>query len=134
MPLEEIETLLYRKSGFLGLSGISNDSRVLLASPEPDAQLAVDYFVYRASRELGSLAAALGGLDAVVFTAGIGENSAEIRARICQRASWLGLTLDADANAAGEPRISTAQSRVAVLVIRTNEELMIARHTLAFLK
>lgn len=134
MPLEEIQTLLYKKSGFLGLSGISSDSRVLLASSEPDAQLALEYFVYRASRELGSLAAALGGLDALVFTAGIGENSAEIRARICERAAWLGVELDATANAAGGPRISTAQSRVAVWVIRTNEELMIARHTLALLK
>ena len=134
MSLDEIQTLLYKKSGFLGLSGISSDSRVLLASSEPDAQLAVDYFVYRASRELGSLAAALGGLDALVFTAGIGENSAEIRARICERAAWLGVEVDATANAAGEPRISTALSRVAVWVIRTNEELMIARHTLALLK
>ena len=134
MPLDEIETLLYKQSGLLGLSGISSDVRVLLASREADAAVAVDYFAYRASRELGSLAAALGGLDAVVFTAGIGENSSEMRARICQRAAWLGLELDASANAAGGPRISSAQSRVAVWVIPTNEELMIAQHTLGLLK
>ncbi|HEU4580007.1 MAG TPA: acetate/propionate family kinase [Polyangiaceae bacterium] len=134
MSFSALETLLYKQSGLLGLSGISNDVRVLLDSPEPDAALALDYFCYRASRELGSLAAALGGLDALVFTAGIGENSAELRARICARASWLGVELEASANQAGQPRISSPQSRVAVWVIPTNEELMIAQHTLSLLK
>jgi acetate kinase len=130
MPLDDVETLLYKQSGLLGLSGVSNDVRELLASREPDAGLALDYFVYRAARELGSLAAALGGLDALVFTAGIGENNAEIRARICQSAKWLGVELDGRANASGELWISSPESRVAVLMIRTNEELMIAEHTL----
>jgi acetate kinase len=103
--------------------------RTLLASDATRAKLAVDLYVYRIGRELGSLAAALGGLDALVFTAGIGENSAEIRARICAAARWLGVELDAAANAAGGPRISTAASRVTALTIPTNEELMIARHT-----
>jgi acetate kinase len=114
----------------LGLSGVSNDVRELLASREPDAAMALDYFVYRAARELGSLAAALGGLDGLVFTAGIGENNPEIRAGICERAAWLGIELDAARNTAGGPRISSASSRVGVFVIRTNEELMIAQHTL----
>jgi acetate kinase len=134
MSFEALEALLYKQSGLLGLSGISNDVRVLLESREPDAALAIDYFVYRASRELGSLAAALGGLDGLVFTAGIGENSAELRARICARASWLGVELEPSANEAGQQRISSPQSRVAVWVIPTNEELMIAQHTLSLLK
>jgi acetate kinase len=134
IPLGEIETLLYKQSGLLGLSGVSNDVRALLESPNPDAALALDYFVYRAARELGSLTAALGGLDGLVFTAGIGENSAEIRSRICQRSTWLGVELDANANVAGGPRISSARSRVPVWVIPTNEELMIARHTVGLLK
>jgi acetate kinase len=134
MTMGQIETLLYKQSGLLGLSGVSNDVRALLASSEPDAKLALDYFAYRASRELGSLAAALGGLDGVVFTAGIGENSPEVRARICQQATWLGVDLDASANAAGNARISTANSRVTVWVIPTNEELMIAQHTLSLLR
>ncbi|WP_242336292.1 MULTISPECIES: phosphoketolase [Anaeromyxobacter] len=123
-----IERLLYDESGLLGVSGISSDLRTLLASPDPRARLAVDLFVYRIDRELGSLAAALGGLDAVVFTAGIGENSAEIRARVCRDAAWLGLELDPAANAAGGPRISGGRSRVSAWVVRTDEELMIARH------
>jgi acetate kinase len=134
MSFEALEALLYKQSGLLGLSGISNDVRVLLDSKEPDAALALDYFTYRASRELGSLAAALGGLDGLVFTAGIGENSAELRARICARASWLGVELERSANEAGQQRISSPQSRVAVWVIPTNEELMIAQHTLSLLK
>ncbi|MCC6211757.1 MAG: acetate kinase, partial [Burkholderiales bacterium] len=113
----------------LGMSGISSDMRELLESPEPRAKAAVDVFVYRIVRELGSLAAALGGVDALVFTAGIGENSAETRARICRGAAWLGVELDEQANAAGGPRISAAGSRVGAWVIPTNEELMIARHT-----
>jgi acetate kinase len=129
MDARAIEKLLYQQSGLLGVSGISSDMRKLLESNEPRAQLAVDLFVYRIGRELGSLAAALGGLDAVVFTAGVGENSSEIRARICRAAGWLGVELDEAANATGRSRISTAQSRAAVWTIATNEELMIARHT-----
>jgi acetate kinase len=124
-----IEKLLYQQSGLLGVSGIASDMRTLLASDAPRARLAVDLFVYRIGRELGSLAAALGGLDAVVFTAGVGENSAEIRAHVCRVAHWLGVELDEAANASGGPRISAAASRVAAWTIPTNEELMIARHT-----
>jgi acetate kinase len=124
-----VETLLYKKSGLLGISGISNDMRVLLESREPDAQLAVDYFVYRAAKEVGALAAVLGGIDALVFTAGIGENSANIRRRICESSAWLGVELDEKANEGAGPRISRPGSRVSAWVIPTNEELMIARHT-----
>ena len=113
----------------LGVSGISSDMRTLEASADPAAKAAIDLFVYRIGRELGSLAAALGGLDAVVFTAGIGENSASVRERVCTDAAWLGVGLDAAANAARGPRITTAASRVAAWIIPTNEELMIARHT-----
>jgi acetate kinase len=128
LPLAEIETILYKKSGLLGISGISSDMRDLLGSEEPAARLAVDYFVYRAVKEIGALAAVLGGLDGLVFTAGIGENSAEIRRRIGQACAWLGVDLDPVANAGGRPRISTMESRVSAWVIPTNEELMIARH------
>ena len=124
----EIERLIYHESGLYGLSGISNDVRDLLASSSPAAATALDVFVYRAARELGSLAAALGGLDAIVFTAGIGENQPEIRARICRAAEWLGIELDAAANARQGPRISTAASRVAAYVVPTDEESMIASH------
>jgi acetate kinase len=133
LSASDVEAVLYKKSGLLGLSGISNDMRVLLASAEPDARLAVDYFVYRAAKEIGALTAVLGGVDALVFTAGIGENSPEVRARICAASSWLGVELDGDANAQGGPRISTRGSRVSAWVVRTNEELMIARHTGALL-
>lgn len=129
MDARAIEKLIYQQSGLLGLSGISSDMRVLLASTEPAAQLAIDYYVYRIRRELGSLAAALGGLDAVIFTAGIGENSAIIRQRVCHDAAWLGIDIDAAANTQGGPRISTPHSPVTVWTIPTNEELMIARHT-----
>jgi acetate kinase len=112
----------------LGISGISNDMRDLLGRAEPGARLAVDYFNYRAAKEIGALAAVLGGVDGVVFTAGIGENSAEIRQRICEASTWLGIALDAKANAAKGPRITTPQSKVSAWVIPTNEELMIARH------
>jgi acetate kinase len=125
----EVETILYEKSGLLGISGISNDMRDLLRSGAPGARLAVDYFVYRAAKEIGALAAVLGGIDGIVFTAGIGENSAEIRARICAASTWLGVELDADANARGGQCISAPGSRVSAWVIPTNEELMIARHT-----
>jgi acetate kinase len=129
LSAKEVETILYKKSGLHGISGISNDMRDLLAGNEPDARLAVDYFVYRAAKEIGALVAVLGGIDGLVFTAGIGENSAEIRRRICESAAWLGLELDAEANAKRGPRISTSKSRVSTWVIPTNEEIMIARHT-----
>ncbi len=129
-----LEKLLYRESGLLGVSGISSDMRALLASPDPHAAEAIDLFVYRIGRELGSLAAALGGLDALVFTGGIGENAAAIRARVCRGAAWLGLDLDEAANEAGGPRISAAGSRAAAWVVPTNEELMIARHTQRLLR
>ena len=133
MDTRAVEKLLYQQSGLLGVSGIASDMRTLLASDSPRARLAIDLFVYRIGRELGSLAAALGGVDAIVFTAGVGENSAEIRARVCRAARWLGVELDDAANAVGGPRISTATSRVAAWAIATNEELMIARHTEALL-
>jgi acetate kinase len=131
MSVQSVSDLLYRESGLKGLSGISNDLRDLLASDDPRAALAVDHFVYRCGLNAGQLAAALGGVDAFVFTAGIGENSATIRARIAERLAWLGAELDAAANEAGATLISTSASRVALFVIPTNEELMIARHTLA---
>jgi len=124
----QVETLLYKKSGLLGISGISNDMRDLLGRSEPEARLAIDYFVYRTAREIGALTAVLGGTDALVFTAGIGENSPEIRARICQASAWLGLELDPAANESRGPRISRAGSKVSAWVIPTNEELVIARH------
>ena len=130
---KDVETILYKKSGLLGISGLSNDMRDLLGRGEPEARLAVDYFVYRAAKEIGALAAVLGGIDALVFTAGIGENSAEIRRRVCDASRWLGVELDAEANDAAGPRISARQSRVSAWVIPTNEELMIARHTGALL-
>jgi acetate kinase len=124
-----IEKLIYNQSGLLGVSGISSDMRTLLGSDDPRAKLAIDLYCYRIRREMGSLAAALGGLDALVFTAGIGENSAAIRERVCRDAAWLGAALDPAANAKGGPRINAARSRVAAWAIPTNEELMIARHT-----
>lgn len=111
------------------MSGITSDMRALLASDAPAARRAIDLFVYRIGRELGSLVAALGGLDALVFTAGIGEHAAEIRARVCRDAAWLGVELDENANRGGGPRISGAGSRISVWVVPTDEELMIARHT-----
>jgi len=129
LSVKEVETILYKKSGLLAISEISNDMRDLLGRTEPEAMLAVDYFVYRAAKEIGALAAALGGLDALVFTAGIGENSPEIRQRICQASAWLGIELNEEANAGRATRISNAESKVSVWVIPTNEELMIARHT-----
>jgi acetate kinase len=129
MDARAIEKLIYQQSGLLGVSGISSDMRALLESREPRAQLAVDLFVYRVGREIGSLAAALGGLDALVFTAGIGERAAVIRERVCRDAAWLGVQLDEAANAGGGPRISASSSRVSAWVVPTNEELMIARQT-----
>ncbi len=130
MDLGEVTDLLYKKSGLLGLSGVSSEVRDLLASDAPRARHALDVFVYRVGRELGSLAAALGGLDALVFTAGIGEHAAPIRERVCRDAAWLGVRLDPAANVRGGPRISLPGSPASAWVIPTNEELMIARHTL----
>ena len=129
MDARAIEKLIYQQSGLLGVSGVSSDMRALLSSDAPRARLAVDLFVYRIGRELGSLAAALGGLDALVFTGGIGEHAVPIRQRVCQAAAWLGITLDPAANARGGPAITSGTSHVPAYVIPTNEELMIARHT-----
>jgi acetate kinase len=134
MDARAVENLLYNQSGLLGVSGVSSDMRTLLASSDPRARLAIDLYCYRVSRELGSLAAALGGLDAIVFTGGIGENSAAIRERVCRNAAWLGVELDPAANAAGGPRISTATARASAWSIPTNEELMLAKHTLRLLQ
>jgi acetate kinase len=133
LTAKEVETMLYKQSGLLGISGISNDMRDLLGRSEPEARLAVDYFVYRAAKEIGALTAVLGGIDALVFTAGIGENSSEIRRRICEASAWLGVELDTQANTSGASRISTRQSKVSAWVVPTNEELMIARHTWSLL-
>jgi acetate kinase len=133
MDAKAIEKLIYQESGLLGVSGISSDMRALQESSDPRAKEAIDLFAYRIGRELGSLASALGGLDAIVFTAGIGEHSVALRERICRDAAWLGIELDAAANASGGPRISTSGSRAAAWVVPTNEELMIARHTAAVL-
>jgi acetate kinase len=130
MSVSDVTELLYKKSGLLGLSGVSSDVRDLLASDSPYAAWALDVFVYRVGRELGSLAAALGGLDALVFTAGIGEHAVPIRARICRDAEWLGVQIDDKANQRGGPCISAPDSRATAWVIATDEELMIARHTL----
>lgn len=121
--------LLLRESGLLGVSGLTNDIRVLLASDSPDARFAIELFVYRIVREMGSLAAALGGLDALVFTGGIGENAAPVRAAVCEALEWLGLALDTDANAAGRQKISGRASRVSAWIIPTDEESVIAAHT-----
>ncbi|MDY0960522.1 MULTISPECIES: acetate/propionate family kinase [Massilia] len=134
MDARAIERLIYKESGLLGVSGISSDMRTLLDSDDARARFAVDLFVYRIGRELGSLAAATGGADALVFTAGIGEHSALIRERVCRAARWLGVELEPAANAAGGPRISTARSKVSAWVMPTNEELMIARHTRAVVR
>jgi acetate kinase len=128
MDLDAIERLIWHQSGLLGVSGLSSDMRALLASQEPSAKEAIDLFVYRIGRELGSLAAALRGLDALVFTAGIGEHAAEIRARVCRDAEWLGIELDEAANAGRQTRISRAGSAAAAFVVPTDENLMIARH------
>ncbi|HUK00505.1 MAG TPA: acetate kinase, partial [Stellaceae bacterium] len=129
MSVKAVERLIYERSGLLGVSGLSNDMRTLLASDLPAAHEAVDLFVYRIARELGSLAGALGGLDALVFTAGIGEHATEIRARVCKNATWLGIALDDDANTRGGPRLSPRGAAVSAWMIPTDENLMIARHT-----
>lgn len=129
-----VERLLYRESGLKGLSGISNDMRDLEASDSPGARLAIDYFVYRIVREVGSLAAAMGGIDGVVFTGGIGEHSASIRRRVVDGLGWLGAVLDEPANRAHRTMISAPESTLGLLVVPTNEELMIARHTLRLVR
>jgi acetate kinase len=134
MTAKEVEGLLYKRSGLLGISGVSNDMRDLLASKEPRAKLAVDYFIFRVARETAALASALGGLDGLVFTAGIGERSAEIRRRVCQSLAWLGVELDAAGNERGGPRISREGTTPSAWVVPTNEELMIARHARALLR
>lgn len=133
MDVPSVERLIYQRSGLLGVSGLSGDMRTLLASDRPEAREAVDLFVYRIGRELGSLTAALGGLDALVFTGGIGENAAEIRAGVCKDARWIGIALDEAANVAGGPLISRRDSKVSAWVIPTDENLMIARHTRSLL-
>jgi acetate kinase len=131
MSPADVETLLYHRSGLLGLSGLSSDVRELLAARDaPGARLALDFLAYRVARETGGLASSLGGLDGFVFTAGVGEHAAPVRAAVCARLAWLGVALDARANAHHGPRISAADSRVAVYVIGTDEERVIARHTL----
>jgi acetate kinase len=134
MDTRAVEDLIYKRSGLLGVSGISSDMRTLLASEDPRARFAVELFIYRIGRELGSLAAALEGVDALVFTGGIGERAVPIRERACRQAGWLGLELDPAANGADGPRISADGSRVAAWVIPTDEELMIARHTFDLLQ
>lgn len=130
---KEVEDILYKESGLLGISGTSSDMRDLLASDERAAHLAVDYFVYRAAKEIGALAAVLCGVDALVFTAGIGENSPEIRRRICDASAWLGVELDSEANKENRLRISASGSKVSVWMVPTNEELIIASHTASLL-
>jgi acetate kinase len=129
-----LEKTLYERSGLLGLSGVSSDMRVLQDSKDPLAVAAVEYFVYAMTKYAGAYAAVLGGLDAFVFTAGIGEKSALVRAALCRKLAWLGMKLDEEANASGGPRISASDSAVSVWVIPTNEELMIAQHTLALIR
>jgi acetate kinase len=127
MSAQAITELLYKKSGLLGMSGVSNDMRTLEASGDPRAAEAIDYFVFRVQREIGAMAAALGGIDALVFCGGIGENAKTVRARICERLAWMGLELDHTRNAANDLVISGPMSRAQIMVIRTNEELVIAR-------
>jgi acetate kinase len=129
MDARALERLLYKESGLFGVSGISQDMRELLASPAPEAREAVDLFCYRLVREVGALAAVLGGVDALVFTGGIGEHAAPVREQACRALAWLGLDFDAEANAARATVISRPGSRLTALVLPTNEEWIIARHT-----
>jgi acetate kinase len=131
--IADIEDMLYRRSGLLGVSAISGDIRVLLASDDPNARAAIDLFAYRIAFEIGGLISTLGGLDGLIFTAGIGEHSAAIRAGVCDRLGWLGLKLDPALNASGAPCISATGGLINVRVIATDEELMIARHTQAMI-
>jgi acetate kinase len=130
MDANAVSNLLYNESGLLGVSGVSDDMQSLLESKDPHALDAIALFVYRIGRELGSLAAALGGLDALVFTAGVGEHAIDVRRKVLEDAAWLGVEIDAPANASGGPRLTHPASRVAAFVIPTNEDLMIARHSL----
>ncbi|WP_255176072.1 acetate/propionate family kinase [Bordetella genomosp. 5] len=134
MSHDEIEHLLYHDCGLKGLSGMGNDVRELLESDSPRARLALDYFAWRVAEGIAGLGCAMNGIDTLVFTAGIGENAAPIRAAICERLGWLGIAIDAERNAHHGPRISTGDSRVGVYVVRTNEELVIAQHTLALVR
>ena len=127
MTAAQISDLLYRQSGLLGLSGLSNDMRTLEAANTPEAAQAIEHFVFRCQREVGGLAAVLGGIDALIFCGGIGENSRAVRARICERLGWMGIDIDDGRNAANDPVISTDLARTTVMVIPTNEELVIAR-------
>jgi acetate kinase len=129
-----LEKMLYERAGMLGLSGTSDDMKVLQESTDPRAVAAIEYFIYAMTKYVGAYVSALGGLDALVFTAGIGEHSAPVRAGLCTKLQWLGLKLDETANASNGPRISMAESAVSVWVIPTNEELMIAQHTLALVR
>jgi acetate kinase len=129
MSAVEIQNLLYRRSGLKGLSGLSHDMRELEAAGTPQAQQAIEYFVHRIRRELGAMTAILSGLDALVFSGGIGENSSRIRDSVCRDFEWLGIEIDEKRNAAGETTVSSDRSPVQVFVIPTNEEKMIARHT-----
>ena len=129
MGHDEIQDLLYNRSGMKGLSGISNDMRTLLASHEESARLAIDYFTYRAAESIAGLCVAAQGMDTLLFTAGVGENSPEIRAGICDRLQWMGIRLNTEANAANERLISAPDSSIAVYVVPTNEEEVIARQT-----
>jgi acetate kinase len=131
MRPEDVENLLYNQSGLLGLSGIAADMRTLLASKDQDARDAIALFVYRLVREIGAMIGPLGGLDGLVFTAGIGEHASEIRAMVCEKLNWLGASIDPAANEQNQPVISRRDSDLPILVVQTNEELMIARHTLA---
>ncbi len=133
MDAKRVESMLYHESGLAGVSGMSGDVRTLLASDAPAAREAIELFVYRIAREIASLATAAAGLDALVFTAGIGENAPAIRAAVCRRLAWLGLEIDEAANARNGPKIGTAQSAVSIWAIPTHEELMVARHTAALL-
>jgi acetate kinase len=133
LGVEALEDLLYKRSGLVGISGVSNDMRALEESEDPRAQEAIDYFLYRIGQSLGALTASLGGLDALIFTAGIGENDARVRERVCQDAAWLGIEIDAEANERRELKISVGDSEPSVWVIPTDEERMIAMHTFRLL-
>jgi acetate kinase len=130
----DIESMLYHDSGLMGVSGISGDVRVLLASDNRHAREAIELFTYRIAAQAGALICALGGLDGLVFTAGIGENAPSIRSAVCERLAWLGLRLNDAANAAGADPISTPDSAIEVRVIATDEEAMIAHHTRALIR
>jgi acetate kinase len=134
MDTAQIEDLLYNQSGLLGLSGFSGDMRILLASSDPAAKEAISSFVFRLAREIGALTASLGGLDGLVFTAGIGEHAPEIRQMTCDALGWFGLSLDDAANRRNDTSISLAESKAKVMVIPTDEETMIANHVVSALK